>query len=86
MLFLIFSSFQFYLIILFLLCLILAFILLVPIPYRIKDGGSILYDAILYSVKDVKMIHPDPSKSEYIEGVIVEILGFEVYNNVDDWN
>ena len=72
--------------IVFFLCLFLTFILLVPIPYRIKDGGSVLYDAILYSVKDVKMINPDPSKSDYIEGIIIEILGIEVYNNVSDSN
>ena len=72
--------------IMFFICLLLTFVLLVPIPYRIKDGGSVLYDAILYSVKDVKMINPDPSKSDYIEGIIIEILGIEVYNNVSDSN
>ncbi len=55
-------------------------ILLVPIPFRLKDGGSVEYKAILYTVKDVHQINPDITKP-YIEGAIIKILGWEVFNN-----
>ncbi len=59
---------------------IVAMILLVPIPMRLKDGGSVKYSALLYSVTDV---HRMSSAMEgYEEGTIIEILGLEVYNNV----
>ena len=53
-------------------CVLLAIVLLVPIPMRLKDGGTVVYHAILYQVED-----------EYLEGMIVRILGMEVYNSVE---
>ena len=59
---------------------IVALILFVPIPMRLKDGGSVKYSALLYSVTDV---HRMSSAMEgYEEGTIIEVLGLEVYNNV----
>ena len=47
---------------------------------RLKDGGSVKYSALLYSVTDV---HRMSSAMEgYEEGTIIEVLGLEVYNNV----
>lgn len=62
-------------------CLVIvALILFVPIPMRLKDGGSVKYSALLYSVTDV---HRMSSAMEgYEEGTIIEVLGLEVYNNV----
>ena len=58
-------------------------ILLFPIPRQLKDGGTVEYHAILYSVKDVHRFHPDlEAAKEYQEGTIIEILGIEVFNNV----
>lgn len=66
---------------------IIAAILLVPVPLRAKDGGTVVYQAILYSVTDV---HSFKSEEEFLEtgkryneGIIVKILGFEVFNNVE---
>ena len=34
-------------------CVLLAIVLLVPIPMRLKDGGTVVYRAGLYQVEDV---------------------------------
>lgn len=60
--------------------ILIAAILLVPIPFRLKDGGSVEYKAILYTVKAVHQINPD-IEQPYIEGTIIKILGVEVFNN-----
>ena len=56
-------------------------LLLFPIPMKLKDGGTIEYKAILYQVSDVHKINVN-SKSGYDTGIIIKILGFEIYNNV----
>lgn len=63
--------------------ILLAIILLVPVPYRIKDGGSIEYHAILYSVTSVHALTPPDYERRYFEGTIVTILGIKVFDNVD---
>jgi len=65
----------------FLCILLISIILLFPMPVYYKDGGSVRYAAILYSVTDVHSISLD-SETGYEEGFIVEILGFEIFNNV----
>ena len=63
---------------------LLAAVLLFPIPLRKKDGGTVEYKAVLYSVQDVHRINPEiNAKEEFIEGTIVEIFGIEIFNNVD---
>jgi len=65
-------------------CILLAIVLLVPIPMRLKDGGTVAYNAILYRVEDVHRIDPEAtSADDYLEGTIVKILGIEVYNDVE---
>lgn len=64
------------------LAVIVSMLLLFPIRGQMKDGGSVEYRAILYRVVDVHRISDDPDK-EFDEGIIVEILGFEVFNNVE---
>ncbi len=65
-------------------CIVLALLLLIPVPVRMKDGGSVEYKAMLYSVTDVHRINPDiNSSAQFIEGTIVEIFGVEVFNNVE---
>lgn len=74
------------------LCIVAALILLVPIKGQMKDGGTVHYDAILYDLYDVHRIKPvDPVniagsyETEYIEGIIVKILGVEIFNNTDPY-
>lgn len=69
-------------------CLVLvAFVLLVPIPLRYKDGGTVKYNALLYSVTNVhsivtQYVAEGEYKDGYEVGTIVRVLGFEVYNDV----
>ena len=69
--------------IVFFLCILLAVVLLLPIPMRLKDGGTVEYKAILYSIQDVHRLNPDlDSGQAFLEGTIIEILGIEIFNNV----
>ena len=62
--------------------IIIALILLFPIPMRLKDGGSIKFQAALYSVtKYHKLDHE--SDSGYVDGIGIEILGLEILNTTD---
>lgn len=65
-------------------CVLLAIVLLVPIPMRLEDGGTVVYRAVLYQVEDVHRLGAvDTAGDEYLEGMIVRILGMEVYNSVE---
>ena len=64
-------------------CALLLIALLIPIPNRLKDGGTVSYHAVLYRVERVHRLNPEQnSGSEYLEGTVIKILGFEVFNNV----
>ena len=64
-------------------CLLVS-MLLIPIKSVCKDGGTKVYNAILYDVYDVHRIYDyNDQEMEYIEGKIVVILGIEVYNDTD---
>ena len=60
----------------------LAIVLLFPIPMRLKDGGTVKYQAVLYSISDVHRLSLE-SETGYEEGMIIEILGVEIYNSVN---
>lgn len=65
-------------------CIALALLLLFPFPVRLKDGGSVEYKAVLYSVTDVHRINPELGReNDFLEGTIIEILGVEVFSNVE---
>lgn len=61
---------------------LLAFVLLIPIPIPMRDGGTVQYRAVLYRVTDVHRIHHEIDGG-YIDGTVVEILGMEIYNDVE---
>ena len=61
--------------------IIVLLILLIPVPIRLKDGGTVEYKAILYEISDVKRLN-EKSRTGYEEGIIIKILGVEVFNNV----
>ena len=55
-------------------------------PAKVKDGGSIHYDAILYDIYDVHSLYdlgPDDTEVRYVEGFIIEIFGIQVFNNTN---
>ena len=64
---------------------VVALVLLIPIPMRLKDGGSVVYQAILYSVKDVHSLNPDmESGAPYKEGIVIKVLGVKIFDHVYD--
>ncbi len=59
-------------------------VLLIPVPMRLKDGGTVVYKSVLYSIEDVHRLNPDmESVAQYSEGTVIKILGMEIFNNVD---
>jgi hypothetical protein len=64
---------------------ILLFVLLFPIRYKLKDGGTIEYRSLIYSVYKVHSLTSleEMEKGKvYNEGLIIEIFGQEIYNTV----
>ena len=62
--------------------IILALILLVPVKECAKDGGTIKYNAILWSVtKHHSMFHDSAGNFGYDTGTTIRILCFEVYSD-----
>ncbi len=62
--------------------LIIAVILLVPVKECYKDGGTIKYNAVLWSVtKHHSIAHDSAGKRGYDTGTTVRILCFEVYSD-----
>lgn len=64
-------------------CILLVIILLIPIPLRLKDGGTVEYKALVYSVSRVHRLASVKAEKEYEEGIIIKVLSIEVYNNVE---
>ena len=62
-------------------CILLVIAPLLPVPMRMKDGGTVKYQALLYSVSDVHRLAP-AAESGYEEGIIIEILGVQIFNSV----
>ena len=57
-------------------------VLFVPKVYYLNDGGTVEYKAILYSVTKFHQIN-DEAIGGYLTGTCIEILGKEVYNNLE---
>lgn len=64
--------------------IIVLIILLFPIPNKLRDGGTIEYKALLYTITDYHKIAPEENEKEYLEGVKFEILGFEIFNSLEE--
>lgn len=62
--------------------IVLLLILLTPIPMHLNDGGTVEYKALTYRISKVHKLTGDLEKM-YDDGTIIEILGFEVFNNVN---
>lgn len=55
--------------------------LFIPIPMHLNDGGTVEYKALTYKISKVHRLAENLEKG-YEDGVIIEVLGIEVYNNV----
>ena len=64
-------------------CILLLILLLSPITLYAKDGGTVIRKAVLYSYTNKHTINRNADDG-YVDGVIIEILGIEVYNTVED--
>ena len=64
--------------------LIIAIILLVPVKERLKDGGPIKYNAVLWGVtKEHSMRRDSAGNHGFSTGIIVRILWFDVYKDLE---
>jgi len=67
---------------------IILLVLLFPIRNQLKDGGTVEYKALVYKVSKVKRLisleemEQEEKIKEYDYGIIIEILGLEIYNNI----
>ena len=63
--------------------LLILVVLLFPIKLQYKDGGSVAYQSIvgIYRVTDWHQMLPLEEGEGYKEGISVEILGLDIYNN-----
>ena len=63
--------------------------LLFPIRMNLKDGGSVQYKALTYSVTKVHSLISDEETMKagkvkpYDDGFVVKILGVKVFDNVE---
>lgn len=60
---------------------LLLVLLLIPVPMKLKDGGSTEYNAILYKLTKIHKLNSRAS-SGYEDGWQLKILGITVFNNV----
>ena len=58
--------------------IIISLILLFPVPLRYKDGGTVKYQAVLYSITDY---HALRGVDVYDTGIEIKILGKTIYEN-----
>ena len=62
-------------------------VLLIPVPQRLKDGGTVRYKALTYCVTKEHSLAMEEEIEKtgrmYHEGTIVEIFGMKVFDNVE---
>lgn len=58
--------------------LVVVLLLLIPIPMRASDGGTVRYQAVVYSVTNYHSLN---ASGGYDTGIEVKILGITVYKN-----
>lgn len=63
---------------------ILFIIMIIPIPFKLKDGGSVEYKAILYKVTKYHMLNPESTKG-YDDGWQIKILGITIYDKINTY-
>ena len=59
---------------------IIFLILLIPVPTKYKDGGSVRYKAVLYDITKYNRLDLE-AETGYNDGWNIKILGVTVYNN-----
>ncbi len=59
---------------------ILLILMLLPVQVQMRDGGTVVYKAVLYEVQDFHRL--TEVEGEFATGLVVTVLGIEVYNSV----
>lgn len=60
---------------------IILVILLMPIRYVLKDGGTIIYQSLVYKITSYHSLD-DRYKTGYLEGTEFKFLGFTIYKDI----
>lgn len=69
--------------ILIIVCILILIILLIPIKTKYKDGGTVVYNSVLYKITDAGGFATTANGDiGYEEGIVIEIFGFKVFDNV----
>ena len=62
---------------------LLLLILFVPIPFHLKDGGTVEYRALTYQISNVHKLNHN-AKDGYDTGIIIKIFGIKLFDNVKE--
>ena len=61
---------------------IILLILLIPIPFKLKDGGTVEWKSLTYSISKVNSIYSiDDIRMGYKKGIVIKIFNITVFNN-----
>lgn len=65
---------------------VILLILLFPIKFNIRDGGSKGYKALAYTITRVHKLVPESETNEYVkpykDGWEIKLFGFKIFDNV----
>lgn len=62
--------------------IIIMIILLVPIPHHLKDGGTVEWRSLTYSISKVHSLYSvDEYKMGYKDGIIIKLFNMTIYKN-----
>ena len=65
--------------------LLVIVILFTPVRLAIKDGGSVRWQALVYSVTKIHQLNPASDDTKpYIDGWEVKLLGMTVYRETNE--
>jgi len=62
--------------------IVILLILLVPIPFNLKDGGTVEYKALTYKISKIHRLNVN-SLTGYEDGIIIEVFGIKIYEKID---
>ena len=62
--------------------IIVLFVLLCPAKIYLKDGGTVIYQSLTYSIHKVHSISDGMNGKDYWEGTIIKIFGIPIYDDV----
>ncbi len=69
--------------------ILIILVLMFPIRTQLKDGSTVEYKSLTYKISKIKrLISEEEAEKEgkvqnYDRGIIVELFGFEIYNDVE---